>query len=115
MTTTQTPAAVLIADRPTAGTPAYAAMVRRMIRAIPRRVHNGTADVNALTALAEIQMEVNIQMAETVAVLRSPEGGSHSWAEIGAALGITRQSAQQRFGSADTAARKVGGQPASLR
>ena len=48
-----------------------------------------------------------------VAYLRSEEGGAYSWADIGEALGMTRQSAQGRFGG--EGARQPGGQPAHLR
>ena len=98
-----------------AGTDQYAAFARRMLRAYSRRARLGQVDINALVQLRQIQAELDEQMSETVAALRSETGGSYSWAQIGDALGVTRQAAQKRFGSADDAARRPGGQPSVLR
>ena len=72
----------------------YAAFVRRILRAYSRRVADG--DVEALVLLVGLAEEIDTAMAEAVKTL-----GAHgySWAEIGARLGISRQAAQQRWGS----------------
>lgn len=77
-------------------TPEMVGMARRIVRAIGRRV--GDRDVEALAGLAALQAEVDAVMAETVARLRSPEGGGYSWTDVGRVLDITRQAAQQRYG-----------------
>jgi hypothetical protein len=59
----------------------FGAFVRRVIRAYARRV----ADRD----------EVDAAMREAVTGLH---GNPYSWADIGRALGITRQAAQARFG-----------------
>lgn len=90
----------------------YAAMMRRMLAAYGRRV--ASMDIAELKGLADFATDADRVLAETVAHLRSEEGGAHSWAQIGDALGITRASAQQRFAHAG-GARRVGGQPSRLR
>ena len=91
-------------------------MIRRCLRKYPQRVREGVADIGSLGQLADIQAELDAQTREAVAALRSEEGGAYSWTDIGRALGITRASAQQRFGPYCTdAARRAGGQPAHLR
>jgi hypothetical protein len=57
----------------------YAAFVRRILRAYSHRVGNGDA-----------------AMAEAVKGLRDQ---GYSWADIGSRLGISRQAAQQRWGT----------------
>lgn len=73
-------------------TPEYAAMVRRMIRAHGRRV--AEADPEDLVELLELQVELNAAVATAVAGQRHRGA---SWGVLGAALGITRQAAQQRY------------------
>jgi hypothetical protein len=72
----------------------YAAFVRRILRAYSRRVGNG--DVEALTLLVGLADEIDAAMAEAVKGLR---GEGYSWADIGSRLGISRQAAQQRWGT----------------
>lgn len=57
--------------------------------------------IDSLAAMAQIQRIHDEVIRELVAYLRSEEGGSHSWTQIGEALGIKRQSAQERFSQAD--------------
>lgn len=71
----------------------FGAFVRRVIRAYARRV--GDMDIAGLTGLAELRDEVDVALHAAVAELH---GNPYSWAEIGDALGITKQAAQQRFG-----------------
>jgi hypothetical protein len=70
----------------------YAAFARRVIRAYSRRVASG--DIEALTDMAAIAVEVDTAITDAVTGLRA---FGYSWADIGARLGITRQAAQQRF------------------
>ena len=72
----------------------YAAFVRRILRAYSRRVGDG--DVEALALMLDLAAEIDIAIAEAVKGLR---GHGYSWAEIGSRLGITRQAAQQRWGT----------------
>ena len=72
----------------------YGAFVRRVLRAYSRRVGDG--DVEALVLLVGLAEEIDAAMAEAVKGLRTH---GYSWVEIGARLGISRQAAQQRWGS----------------
>jgi hypothetical protein len=78
---------------PTTETDEYGAFVRRILRAYAKRV--GDKDIEALTGLAALRDEVDQALADAVAGLH---GQPYSWADIGRALGITRQAAQQRYG-----------------
>lgn len=73
--------------------PEYAAMVRRMTVALARRVvESGDAtSLRELVALGELAGAV---LTDSAAALHD---AGHSWTVIGGALGIKRQSAQQRF------------------
>jgi hypothetical protein len=99
-------------------TDAYGAMMGRMLASYGRRV--AAMDIEHLADLQQFAADADRVLGETVAHLRTEAGGAHSWAQIGAALGITRASAQQRFAryvaaADDAPARRVGGQPAHLR
>lgn len=83
--------------------------LKRLVRAYSRR--EGT---DVLAGLAELAADVDAAMLDSVTWLRSADGGAHSWAEIGSALGISRQSAQERFRKAG-GVRSPGGQPSRLR
>ena len=72
----------------------YAAFVRRVLRAYSRRVGDG--DVEALGLLVGLAEEIDAAMAEAVKGLRAH---GYSWAEISYRPGITRQAAQQRWGT----------------
>jgi hypothetical protein len=72
----------------------YGAFVRRVLRAYSRRVGDG--DVEALVLLVGLAEEIDTAMAEAVKDLRAR---GYSWAEIGSRLGISRQAAQQRWGT----------------
>jgi hypothetical protein len=73
----------------------YGAFIRRILRAYSRRVADG--DVEALSLMTGLADELDAAIAEAVKSLR---GCGYSWAEIGSRLGITRQAAQQRWGTA---------------
>ncbi len=72
----------------------YAAFTRRIIRAYARRV--ATGDVEALTDMVAFSSVLDDAISEAVTGLRSH---GYSWAEIAARLGISRQAAQQRWGT----------------
>jgi len=72
----------------------YAAFARRIVRAYARRVAAG--DIDALTRLAALADETDSVIADAITGLRH-EG--YSWSEIGARLGVTRQAAQQHWGT----------------
>jgi hypothetical protein len=74
----------------------YSAFVRRILRAYSRRVGVGDGDVEALALMLGLAEEIDTAIAEVVKGLRDC---GYSWAEIGSRLGITRQAAQQRWGS----------------
>lgn len=73
-------------------TPEFAAMVARMVRALGRRVGEGDpVDLLELTALYG-----ELDAALRAAVAEQRETG-FSWGEIAAGLGVSRQTAHQRF------------------
>ena len=73
----------------------YAAFARRVLRAYARRIADG--DVEALTLMLGLSAEIDTAISQAVSGLREL---GYSWAEIGSRLGITRQTAQQRWGRA---------------
>ena len=73
----------------------YAAFVRRAIAAYSRRV--ATGDIDALGGMAALSADLDTAIAHAVTALRARHG--YSWADIGTRLGITRQAAQQRWGT----------------
>jgi hypothetical protein len=75
--------------------PAYHAMVRRMLRAMARRVATD-GDIEGLADMVKMQDELGELIAETVRSLRDDHG--YSWAEVGRETGMTRQSAHERWG-----------------
>lgn len=87
--------ATMAPEPPKVETPEFVGMIRRCIRAAGRRVAAG--DVCCLTDLADIRGAVDDAITEAVAGLRD-EPWCYTWEQIGEALGITRQAAQQRFG-----------------
>jgi hypothetical protein len=73
----------------------YAAFARRVLRAYARRV--ATGDVEALILMTGLADEIDTAISQAVKGLRA---FGYSWADIGSRLGVTRQAAQQRWGSA---------------
>jgi hypothetical protein len=71
----------------------YAAFAHRVVAAYARRV--GTGDIEALTHLARLATNIEAATRTAVTSLRHEHG--YSWADIGRALGVTRQAAQQRW------------------
>ena len=72
----------------------YLAAVRRMLRAAGRRV--GDADEQELRELIAIRAEVDAAIDRAVAGWRAQ---GRSWAEIGAAAGMSKQAANKRWSS----------------
>jgi hypothetical protein len=88
----------------------FAAMLRRMLRAMGRRaVTDG--DLDALADMVAIHDEMAALIGDTVEGLRVDRG--YSWADIGRAAGVSRQAAQQRWGR--PAAQDPGCPPAPVR
>ena len=75
----------------------YAAFLRRVIRAYSRRVAAG--DIEAVADMAALADEIYTATRAAITDLR---GRGYSWADIAARLNITRQAAQQRWGSRNT-------------
>jgi hypothetical protein len=69
--------------------------VRRMIRAAGRRV--GDADEFELAELVALREDLDAAI-EAAVIGQRTGAASRSWAQIGDALGISRQAAQQRYG-----------------
>jgi ribosomal protein S20 len=76
----------------------YFGMMRRCIKACGRRISEG--NVEDIGVAIDLITEFEHVLAEGVAKLNA-EG--ESWARIGDAAGITRQAAQQRWGTRKTA------------
>jgi hypothetical protein len=72
----------------------YAAFARRVLRAYSRRI--GQGDIDALADMADLAAEIDTALGQAVEGLRQR---GYSWTDIGLRLGITRQAAQQRWGS----------------
>ena len=72
----------------------YAAFARRVIRAQGRRVASG--DIEAIGMLLGLTREIDKAMQDAINGLRSI---GYSWNDIAQRLNITRQAAQQRWGT----------------
>ena len=79
-------------------TSSYIAFARRIIRRAGDRV--GAADDWELSELSSLRDEVDDAIRRAVQGLRAQ---GHSWQYIGDALGIKRQSAQERYGRSEAA------------
>lgn len=77
----------------TVETSSYIEFARRIIRGAGKRV--AAADDWELAELVSLRDEVDDAIRRAVAGLRAQ---GHSWQYIGDALGIKRQSAQERYG-----------------
>lgn len=71
----------------------YGAFVRRICRAYGRRVAD--RDIDGLAGLAQLAADVEATTQAAVTQLRAQ---GYSWTDVGRALNITRQAAQQRYG-----------------
>jgi hypothetical protein len=72
---------------------AFAAFVRRILRAYARRIAAG--DVEAIFQMTNVAVEFDTLIGQAVNGLHTY---GYSWAEIASRLGITRQAAWQRWG-----------------
>lgn len=79
-------------ERPEA--PELGAAARRFARALAVRAAEG--DEQGLEQLVEVGRAVDAALADAA---RGLHGFGYSWSYIGAAVGITRQAAHQRFGA----------------
>jgi DNA-directed RNA polymerase specialized sigma24 family protein len=70
----------------------YAAFARRVLRAYGRRIAAG--DIDAITELRQLAEEVESALGRAVLGLRLL---GYSWADIGKRLGVTRQTAHERW------------------
>ena len=73
----------------------YGAFARRVLRSYARRVAEG--DIEALTQMTALATDIENTIRTAVIGLREQHG--YSWADIGSRLGVTRQAAQQRWGT----------------
>jgi hypothetical protein len=80
-------------NRPPQETPDVAAAAVRMVRGLGKRA---AVDVEGLPFLVELAAVVQEELGRAVAGARKQEP-PWSWADVGRALGIKRQSAQERF------------------
>ena len=71
----------------------YAAFTRRILAAHGRRISRG--DIEGLATLAGLAVDMDAAIHQAITGLRA---AGHSWADIAARLGVTRQAAQQRWG-----------------
>ena len=81
--------------RPVVENDTYAAFTRRVLASYGRRIAT-QGDVDGLAELVELGDDVETAIQDAVSGLR---GHGYSWAEIAIRLGITRQAAQQRWGT----------------
>ena len=72
---------------------AFAAFVRRILRAYARRIAAG--DVEAIFQMTNVADEFDTLIGQAVNELHA---FGYSWAEIASRLGITRQATQQHWG-----------------
>ena len=75
------------------------AMIRRCLKSVGPKV--GHSDPDQLTQLAALQGDLDGALVLAVVGLRRD---GFTWASIGAALGVTGQAAQMRFGAKAAAA-----------
>lgn len=75
----------------------FLAFVRRILQAAGRRIED--ADVEDLAELVALRAAVDEAIANAVAGMRARGA---SWAEIGRAVGITKQSAYERWAVRET-------------
>jgi hypothetical protein len=80
--------------------PEYAAFAQRILKAYARRVATGDIEAVALMAdladLADLADTIDTIIRDAVTGLRDR---GYSWADVGSRLGVTRQAAQQRWGT----------------
>lgn len=75
----------------------YAAFIRRVIRAYSRRIAAG--DIDAIADMAALADQIDAAVTDAITGLRAT---GYSWSDIAQRLNVTRQAAQQRWGSRTT-------------
>lgn len=75
----------------------YATFLRRVIRAYSRRIAAG--DIEAVADMTAVADEIGTAIQDAITGLRR---NGYSWADIALRLNVTRQAAQQRWGSPTT-------------
>lgn len=78
--------------------PEYIDFTRRIIRRAVERIGRD-GDLEGLADLADLQNVIAAAIADSVTELR--EEHAFPWSEIGRVLGVTRQAAQQKYGTKD--------------
>jgi hypothetical protein len=91
----------------------YLAFVRRIHRALSRRVGDD-ADLEALGEMARLRDDLDGHIVDAVARLRHDPIQPASWREIGSALGMKKRRAWQVYSKVG-GGRRPGGQPGHLR
>jgi hypothetical protein len=91
----------------------YLAFVRRIHRALSRRVGDD-ADLEALAELVALIDDLEGHVIDAVARLRHDPVWPASWADIGRAFGIDRRTAHERYSKVG-GRRRPGGQPGEWR
>lgn len=79
------------------------ACIERLLAAIPKRVDFDEVDLPDVARMAGLHAKVEASLAATIRGLRKQrdwrDKPTTSWGDVGRALGITRQTAQERFGA----------------
>jgi hypothetical protein len=81
-------------ERPVVENDAYAAFAHRILGAYARRIASG--DIESLPLLTALSADIDSAIGQAITGLRA---FGYSWADIAARLGVTRQAAQQRWGT----------------
>ena len=63
-----------------------------------------TRSLQAITRLTDLRKEIEAAILEAV---RQARRAGHTWSEIGAMLGVSKQAAQHKFGPADPGASRI--------
>jgi hypothetical protein len=80
--------------RPLVENDSYAAFAHRVLAAYARRI--ATGDIESLPLLTALAADVDAAIGQAITGLHA---FGYSWADIAARLGVTRQAAQQRWGT----------------
>lgn len=80
--------------RPVVENDAYAAFIARVLRAYSRRIAAG--DIEAIADMTALAAQLDTAITHAITSLRNV---GYSWADIARPLGVTRQAAQQRWGT----------------
>jgi hypothetical protein len=81
-------------SRPVVENDSYAEFAHRILTAYARRIASG--DLESLPLLTALSADIDTAIGQAITGLRA---FGYSWADIAARLGVTRQAAQQRWGT----------------